>query len=151
MRKKCWIIIWLLLIITLVLIGVYLFTVYGYVKGELEDSQRAFNYHKSYMINLSFEGKIQKKINEVLYNHDHRYSIKLNLYKLNPKPSFGEQDYPTYYEFKNDSVLFMSVSQSVFSQIRVNQEINKKVKDYYIEINEKKIQLLSKSKDKWLP
>ena len=87
----------------------------------------------------------------MLYNHDHRYTIKLSLSKLNPKPSFGEQHYPTYYEFKNDSILYISVSQLFFNQIEANQVIHKNVKDYDIEVDRKKLQLLSKDKDKWLP
>ncbi|HEY5589912.1 MAG TPA: hypothetical protein VIK55_02735 [Paludibacter sp.] len=151
MKKTILIVICILSFIVILILGIYMYIVFGYAKGELDDSKRIFNNEKNYMLNLSFEGKTQKKINESLYDKSHRYSVKIILYKINPKPSFCERQYPTFYDLKNDSVLYLSVSQSFFNQIEVNQEVNKNVKDYYIEVNGKKLLLLSKDKDKWLP
>lgn len=128
-----------------------MYIVFGYAKGELEDSKRIFDNEKMFIVNLSFEGKIQKKINEALYDKSHRYSVKVILYKINPKPAFCERQYPTYYNLKNDSILYISISQSLFNQIEVNQEMTKNMKKYDIEVNGKIFQLLSKDKDKWLP
>ena len=151
MKKKFLIGISVLSFIVLLLLGVYIYNVFKYANGELKDSQRIFRDEKNYLLKLSFDGKIQVKKDEVLFNQKHRYSIKLILYKFNPKPSIGQRQYPTYYEFLNDSTLHLSISQILYNQIETNQRIKKKSADYFVEVNDAKIQLLSKDKDKWLP
>lgn len=136
--------------ILLIFIG-YIYIVFGYTKGELNDSKRIFDDKKMYILNLSFEGKIQKKTNDILSDKSHRYSIKLILNKFNPKPSIAQRQYPTYYQFINDSTLQVTISQPLFDQIEINHRIKKKSADYFVEVNGKKIQFLSNNKDKWLP
>lgn len=151
MKKKFLIGVSVLSFIVLLVLGVYIYNVFKYANGELEDSQRIFRNEKNYLLRLSFDGKIQVKKDEVLFNQKHRYSIRLILYKFNPKPSIGQRQYPTYYEFINDSTLHLSVSQTLFNQIETNQRIQKKSADYFVDVSGKKIQLLSNDKDKWLP
>jgi hypothetical protein len=151
MKKIILTTIWLLSIVLITILGTYVYTVFGFAKGELEDSQRIFNDKKNYILNLSFDGKVQRKVDELLYDHSHRYTVKINLYMINPKPSFYERQYYSFYEFINDSTFSMTVSQSFFNHVEVNENIHKDIQDYYVRVKGAKLQLLSKNTEKWLP
>ena len=146
MKKIIFVIVSLLLLI----VGIYLYSIFNLSKGEIDDSIRKFGYHKDYVTCLHFQGKVKNKKDEIIYNNKHRYWIEIKLTYINDIPKFGEQNFPTYYNFKGDSILSLVVTKVVFDKISINQLLEKK-SDYFIYIGETKMQILNKKQDKWLP
>ncbi|MDL2262916.1 hypothetical protein LJC11_05390, partial [Bacteroidales bacterium OttesenSCG-928-I21] len=71
------------------------------------------------------------------------------LNELEPEPSFGEK-LSTYYTFIDDSLLNLLVSQNIYNQVNLGDSIVKKTTNDSIEVNGKKIPLLSNEKYEWL-
>lgn len=151
MKKIYLILISTIVFILVLLIVLYMYNIFDYAKGEQNDFRENFNSKKNFILSLSFEGKIQNKVDEILINKKHRYSITLILNNYQPKPSISKLQYPTYYGFNNDSILNLTVSKKIFDNCKINQVIHKKNNDYSVNINGNMLLLLNKLNDKWLP
>ena len=152
MKKALKIILATILVIILVRIGFFVYDCFQYAKAVQNDTQRIFKEKKDYIVGLSFDGIIAEK--ESQYG---RYFTTILLNQIEPEPSPVDKRvhfYMYYHLSYNDSLLSyfltMEIPQNIYNQIEKEETVVKKTGEYSLEIEGKKMLVLSSDKNKWL-
>lgn len=123
---------------------------FEYAKAIQTESKENFEKHKSYMVNSSFKGVIIKKVYcercEI-----NKYVLTIRLDSIYKKPSFQEAQFPPYYEFKNDTILDIVVSQSIYDEVEEKNLLLKQKHSHYISVEQLELLYLSKKHEEWTP
>ncbi|MCH4895568.1 hypothetical protein E0494_02495 [Marinilabiliaceae bacterium JC040] len=127
------------------------FNACNYAQAIKKETIKTFNSRKRFMTELGFVGVIHRKnICEDCNINFNRYSLKIKLIELGDKPEFGESQYPPYYSFEKDSILNISVNETLYNNVEVMDTIKKKSKFLTINIKLTELQYLSSEKKEWL-
>ena len=134
--------------IIILLICLISFLLYDYTK---KDTVKRFSAHKEYMYNLAFSGRVREKSICTTCDETKKYTVIISLDHVSPIPTNEQEQFLPYYKFLGDRKLRFVVNANIFKKVEVNNIVSKKGADYYLNVEEEQLQLLSKSELQWLP
>lgn len=122
---------------------------YRFGKGVQSDFKNNFSKKKTFFQSYSFIGNIiAKKYCEKCSIDINRYSLTIKFHTADNNLHFG---FPPYFDFTNNDILVLSVSEKIFSSVKENDLIIKKNNVNTVEVNDTIFFLLSDKDLQWLP
>ena len=119
-------------------------------EGVISDTKEIFKRNKEYIYLLDFYGEvIEKKICPDC--EINKYIITVKIDSISKNPLISNKQYPPYYMFINDSILDLSVNNSLFEKVEESDIIDKRSRSYTLKVNQLDIQYLSEEEYTWLP
>ncbi len=129
---------------------------FKYANHVKQDSLEKFSYKKNYFYNLSFEGRVMKKV----YNENakiNKFVLNIAVDKIEKWPKLEDCSFNPYYEFygdlfnsqKGDLFLQISVPNYIFEVVNIGSNLKKEKNSTVLIIDNKNYNFLSKSDKKW--
>ena len=122
----------------------------NYANAIKKETISIFKEKKKVIYDLEIKGYLLNK--NYYSNREYKYELDIKITNISKEINFFDKQYSPFYEFTEDSIFKIIVSEELYKMINLKDIINKpKFSNEIIINNIYKIMLLSKIEDEWLP